>query len=320
MSTNIVPFDLDSKVPAHIRARAGRVDNSALGQVRSAGFANVSIKGKQFAVVRDGERKLIEDPRTGDPAAAIQVAVIRANPNYSRTYYSGGFQEGADGRPECFSNDEIKPHPNAISPQAKSCAVCPHFPYGTGAGGKGSACKRVKRLAIATVDNLDAPMLLRVPTTSINNLSLYGEFLTKKDVTVNDVVTRIGFDPAATHQVLTFKAMDYLDEATIEKIDSLQTDSTVLQITGEKPYTPAPVAEAPKPAPALRAVPAIESEEEEETPAPTAAKPKVRVRQDIEDEAPPAPVAQKAAAKAPAPINDLDEDIGSFLDAAFDDD
>lgn len=329
MSANIIPFE-SKGLPAHLKARLGNIDNSSLGAVSAGGFAVVSIKGKQFSVVKDGDRSIIEDPRTGDPASSIQVAILRVNPGLSKAYYSGGFVEGVESKPECFSNDGKYPDANAQEPQAKSCASCPFNAFGSAATGKGKACRDTKRMAIATVDNLDEPMMLRVPATSLKNLAQYGKLLTEKGVATHFVATRIGFDPQSTHQVLTFRPTGFLDEDTVVAIEGMQDDETILQITGERASAPqeAPVAR-PKPT-VVKSAPVVEDEDDEDetpptpAPAPKAAKPKVTVRQDVDDE-PPAPKAKPAVAEKPKvkvrqDDDDLSDNIGAFLSGAFDDD
>lgn len=327
MSANIIPFE-SKGLPAHLKARLGTIDNSALGQVSAGGFSVVSIKGKQFSVVKDGDRSIIEDPRTGDPATSIQVAILRVNPGLSKAYYTGGYQEGVESKPECFSNDGVRPDANSPEPQAKSCAGCPFNAFGSANNGKGKACRDTKRMAIATVDNLEEPMMLRVPATSLKNLAAYGKLLTEKGVGTSFVATRIGFDPQSTHQVLTFKPTGFLDEETVVAIEGLQDDETILQITGERTSAPqeAPVAR-PKPT-VVKAAPVIEEDEDEApapAPAPKAAKPKAVVRQDEDDEAPAPRAKPTVAAKPKVTVRqdddeDLSGDIGAFLSGAFDDD
>ena len=335
---NIVPFKNLDSLPAHIQARLGNVDNSALGQA-VAGFPVLSLKGKRFTLVRSGEREIINDPRTDEPANHITVAILRANPGMSKAYYAEGYVEGADGKPDCFSNDGKAPDANATNPQARSCHNCPHNVFGSSTTGKGKACPDTKRLAVAQIDNLDDPILLRVPPTSLKNLANFGAQFTSKGIKFNYIATKIGFDPQATHQLLTFQGVGFLDDATIEQVEALQSDETVLRITGEGAIPQeAPVT---KPKPKLAAVQVDEEEEEAPAPKPKAkakpapapveddeeetvvsakdflAKPKAKVRVD-EDEAPaPKP---KAKVKVDTDDDDLAGGIGDFLAGGFDDD
>jgi len=333
--SNIVPFK-ESSLPAHIKARMSQVDNSALGTVAS-GFPVISLKGKRFALVRSGAREIINDPRTDEPANHITVAILRVNPGMSKAYYAEGYQEGADAKPDCFSNDGLRPDAAARDPQAKSCASCPFNAFGSSNTGRGKACPDTKRLAVAQVDKLEEPILLRVPPTSLKNLANFGGKFTSKGIDIRYIATKIGFDPQATHQLLTFDGVGYLDDAAIEQVMAMQDDEAVLQITGEKaPAREAAPVPAAKPKGRLTVVedaeegvsaeqvfgrrePAEEDEEDEEDEAPVTmsarefTKPRVRVNTDE-----PAP---KPRAKVKTDIEpELESDIGDFLDAAFDDD
>lgn len=344
--SNIVPFK-EAGLPAHIKARMGQVDNSALGTV-SSGFPVISLKGKRFALVRSGAREIINDPRTDEPANHITVAILRVNPGMSKAYYSEGYQEGADAKPDCFSNDGLRPDPMARDAQAKSCASCPFNAFGSSNTGRGKACPDTKRIAVAQIDKLDEPILLRVPPTSLKNLANFGTKFTSKGIDIRYIATKIGFDPQATHQLLTFDGVGYLNDEAIEQVMEMQADDTVLQITGEKAMTgnaePVPAAKpkarltvvedtveeeeeedevpAPKARVKAKPAPAVEDDEEEEDEAPVTmsarefTKPRAKVRTDVEEA--PAP---KARAKVKTDIaDDLEDGIQDFLDAGFDDD
>lgn len=326
MSANIVLFDSKApKLPAHIKARMGQsVDNAALGQVRS-GFPVLSLKGKRFNLVEGGERTVILDPRTDEPANSITVAMIRVNPGISKAWYPNGYVEGSTEKPECFSNDGIKPDASATSPQAKTCAACPHNQFNTARDEKGGtrggkACPDTKRVAVAQIDELDKPILLRVPPTSLKNLASHGKFLAEKGVDARWAATKIGFDPETTHQVLTFRAVGFLTDEAIAQVEAMQTDEVVLQITGES-AVPAPVEESPAPAPVAKPkakpapAPVVEEEEDEDdfeeeedapAPPPKAAKAKPATRTTVKRD-------------KPTPAADLEEDIGDFLAGGFDD-
>lgn len=328
MASNIIPFR-PSQIPAHIRALQATttVDNSAFGQT-SAGFPVIAIKSHRFSMVQDGKRTIINDPRTDEPANHITVVIMRTNPAFSKAYYAEKYVEGSDAKPDCFSNDGIRPDPQSAEKQAKTCALCPFNAFGSSDTGRGKACPDSKRLAVATPDRLDNPALLRVPPTSLKNLAKYAEKLSSMSADVRWVATKIGFDPQATHQVLTFEPVGFLDGETIQKVIALQDDEILLRVTGEKleqtteedapadKPTPRPVRSAPvapkEPDPRPRtfakqeAAPVEEEDEDdlEEAPAPVkTAKPRVRVRQE-----------------ATAPVTStVVEEIGEFLEAGFDD-
>lgn len=310
--TNLVPFD-SAKLPAHIKPKA-KVANMFAALVRN-GFKVLSIKSKVFTII-DGESKNLvtkpDDPDT--PAANVELVIISANPNKSRVYYKGGYEEGSANKPDCYSNDNQTPAADAANPQSKKCATCPHAQYGskiTDAGKKSFACSESMRIAVAPAGQLNDPMLLRVPPTSLKALGKYGNDLALRGVEPHQVVTKVGFDYTVSHPALTFKAISFVSDSMLAEIEETQASETVGYITGmvampasedNEEFVPPPKAEekvaktkaAPAPAPA----------DDEDDDLPTAP-PKKTVK--VEDEPKPA-----KAKPAPAPVVEESDDLDSL--------
>lgn len=282
MSTQMLPF---SPKPMALRSATVSDFNSALSAGTSAGgFPSCSIKGKVFHIVKGGVRTLITKPGEDDPAASIEVVLVAANPNQSRVYYSGGYVEGSEGKPTCYSNNGKTPEEDSLEKQAKSCAACVHSQYGSKvseSGVKGWACANSRRLAIAPVGQLNDPMLLRVPGASLKALTQYAKDLDVQGYPFNEVVTKLGFDYSVAHPALTFKAIGVLPgAAAAEAVRQASTD-VVMQILGIKPGqdssptipVPASVAALPK----KIAAPVEVVEEPEAAHVPVKVKPKAKV-------------------------------------------
>jgi hypothetical protein len=317
--TPVIPFG--SALPAYLTQATGS-DLGNYTQGVGGGFPVMSIKGKTFTLVQDGTRAIVTRPDDPDsPASYIEVVFLRSNPALSKTYYPNGYEEGSAERPHCASSDGIRPDAGVPSPQAKNCASCPQNVFGTSGTGKGKACQDTRRIAIASLAQLDNPMLLRVPPASLKSLAKYALFLGQHNVkTMAAVVTRIKFDAAEATPKLLFEARAFLEEGTYHLVSELAQSELVQQIIGLMPVPeddaePAPTLNIPKvsheqvaaaiqPKPAAKKAPApvVEEEEaeEEEAPAPKKAAPK----------ATPKPAAKKAPA--------ADADIES-LNAALDD-
>jgi len=61
----------------------------------------------------------------------MDVVLVGANPNVSKVFYSKPYDPDAtDMRPDCFSNDGIKPDSSVQAPVSKSCVNCPHVYLG----------------------------------------------------------------------------------------------------------------------------------------------------------------------------------------------
>jgi hypothetical protein len=268
MSTDIIPFE-SASLPAYFQHQSAATLNEDLTAHQGAGFPVVSIKGKTFTTVRDGERTVIMNPLDPDsPASYIDMVLVKANKNVSKVFYAKGFKEGeSDGlKPDCFSSDGIKPDARVEKPVHSSCTLCPNNVWGSRiseSGQKGKACQDAVRLAIAAPGQLNDPYLLRVPPASIRGLGEYGSLLKKRGVGYNMVVTRFSFDPEMATPKLMLKPIGFLTEAQYQAAAAMGNEPIVQQILGsigvEAVAFEAPAASAPPapvaPAPAKPAAP-----------------------------------------------------------------
>jgi hypothetical protein len=229
----LIPFD-SMKTPVRTTSLF-KLSKDLSGGVGSGGFPHVSVKGKVFHITRGDEKTLVTKPGEDEPASSIEVVIVAANEHLSKVFYSGGYTEGSKEAPSCYSNDGISPATDAKEPQSKKCAACAHNQWGariTDSGSKGKACSDSRRIAISVSDQINDPMLLRVPAASLKALAVYNDILTKRGVAYQEVVTKIGFDYTVAHPALTFKAVGFMDDATCARVlETSQTD-TVSSIIG----------------------------------------------------------------------------------------
>lgn len=317
MSTNIVPFD-SGKVPASIVNRySDAATNDIIGnRGGGGGFPVISIKGKVFHIARGGEKTLITKPGEDDPAASIEVVVVRANPNNSKVFYANGYTEGSDAKPSCYSNNGLKPEPDAQEPQSKSCATCQHNQWGsriTDSGKKGKACTDSCRIAVATVDTPNDPMLIRVPAASLKAFTEFGKIVAARGVKPHQCITRIGFDYTVAHPALTFKAVGLIgDEGTHVEVEAARDSELVAQIVGiaVTPRADIPAEESSSDAAAAKAVTA---------PKPAAPKPAAPAAAAVEKAVAAAAATKKVTVAVEAPAvasatSGLEAEIGSLID------
>ena len=295
--TNIVAFE-SGKLPAYLTSINVSELNQDLTSHASSGFPIMSIKGKVFTLARGDEKTVLPNPKDPEsPATAIDVVVIKVNKGTSKVFYANGYQEGEQGKPDCFSNNGDKPDAGSKDPQAKSCQVCPNNQWGSkvsATGGKGKLCQDSVRIAIAPVDQVNDPMLLRVPPASIKALGELGTVCAKRGVPYNAAVTKISFDLASATPKLLFKPVGLVPDATFEAIQQVANSDLVNNILGN--------GFAASSAPALEAAP-VEAEPVAEK------KPVVKAKAEPVEEAP------KPKAKAvDLEIGDLNLDDLSFDD------
>jgi hypothetical protein len=323
--SGIIPFEGTTNLPAHI-VDLGLTNNDLIGGVGGGGFAVISYKGKVWHVI-DGDNKTLVQNSEGDPASSLEVVILKANPNLSKVYYQGGYEEGANTKPTCYSNDGKGPAADSVVPQAKSCAACPHNAWGSRVsenGSKGKACGDSRRLAVAPAGELDYPMLLRIPAGTLKELVAYAEMLNRRKVGYQAVVTKIAFDHTVAHQKFTFKATRFVTPEEAETIRSISEGNTVQQILGLAAVTPQDdeLGETPqhlkaKPAPVAKAKKAMQVDESEIeaaiAPAPAKLRPG-KAKEATPAAAPAAPVKKVDHSALVADANASLDDVLSALD------
>lgn len=324
----LIPFNEDShSMPAHLQSVLGGPQNNELAGGVSGGYPVISFRGKTWSVNEGGTSTIVMKPDDEDEiATALEVVIVKANPQLSKVYYEGGYVEGSQEKPVCYSNDGVKPAADAATPQCGTCAACPHNAWGSRIsdnGSKGKACSDSRRLAVAPSGELDRPMLLRVPAATLKDLAQYASMLTKRNAPYQAVVTKIGFDPTVAHPKLTFKATRWLSaEEAATVAETMQTDM-VAQIIGTTPSpsavealdgpAPAHVAQVKKPAPAPSVAPQQPAPAAEAAPAP-APKPRGRPLGSSKVAPKPAPQPSTAAAKVVESSDELDAALAELDD------
>jgi hypothetical protein len=277
---NIIPFDQSGKLPAFLKSFDIAALNADLTSHAGGGFPVISIKGKVFAVVRDGERVVLPNPKDPEsPATSIDVVLLKANKGTSKVFYLKGYdpKDSEGAKPDCYSADGITPAADAQNPQAKKCATCAHNQWGSrvtekGAS-KGKACSDTVRMAVAAAGQVNDPMLLRVPPASIKALGEYGQMLAKRGVGYSMVVTKVAFDQEAESPKLTFKPVGFLDDAGFAEVQEMVSSDLVQNILGASAMATEFQAPAAEEAPAPVAKPAAKAKPtpvKEDAPAPVA--------------------------------------------------
>jgi hypothetical protein len=230
----IIPFD-SNNLPSHIRTRVAGRNASILSGIGGGGYPVISIKGKVFAVVKGGERTVLPNPKDPDsPATSIDAVIINANQGLAKVFYMKGYDPEASEKqkPDCYSTDGLAPASDAVNAQSKKCASCVHNHYGSAKQGKGKACSDTKRLAIAAVDQINEPMLLRIPPASLKSLGEFIKFLDNRGCDFDQVITKISFDMEAESPKLTFKALGILDDKTAASVKEMAESEVVRDIVG----------------------------------------------------------------------------------------
>lgn len=226
----IIPFE-SGEIPSYL-VDAFNVAFDDFYTKKKGEIPVISIKGKVFHIKRGNEKLLVTKPESPDePAASIEVIVLKAHRGVTKTYYRRGSAESAVGKPDCYSKDGVVPDADAKSPQSRRCAVCRQNELGskvTEGGEKDKACDDEKRLAVAPAGQINDVMLLHVPATSLSSWDLYIDLLKKRGALPPAVITKVGFDYTMAYPALVFKPVGLIDEVMAAKVQEV-LDSDVLQ-------------------------------------------------------------------------------------------
>jgi hypothetical protein len=115
--------------------------------------------------------------------AGDKVKMIAINSVFENQWYKEKYNPDNPASPSCYAiaelDDDLKPHPDAEAPQAATCAECPKNAWGSDpGGGRGKACKNVRRIAMIAASDLEhvakaEVAVAKLPVTSVGNWSTY---------------------------------------------------------------------------------------------------------------------------------------------------
>ena len=268
-------------VPAHIAARiAARQQAGTKSTVASAIVGNDGVSFPRISI-RAGRYRLSEDGVETTVGVTLDTIIVGANPRVSKVFYAKAFDASADNvRPDCWSNDGLKPDASIDAPVHNACADCPNNVLGSKilpSGAKSKMCADQRHLAVVAAADPTKVYSLTVPVSGMKALREYFKDLGNYNIGPEEVVTELGFDDAASFPKITFKQKGYVPEKAIGRIDNLLTSDSVkvaTRLMAPKDAGPALAAPAAKTA---IAAPAVDEAYEEEAPAPVvAATPKTK--------------------------------------------
>lgn len=231
---NVVPSNA-AQLPAAFQ-NVGGGDELGAGVV--GGFGIVTFKGKVWKTKYRGEEQVLLAPDGRNPRPELEVVIVRAATAISKTYYKDAFVDGSVAPPDCWSVNGVTPDLAAPDRQSPTCAGCKQNAWGsrvTEAGKKAKACSDNKRLVIVPADDirnesLGGPMMLRVPPTSLQDMSNYGTQVKAKGLAYFMVVTRLRFDPTAAHPKFIFEPVRILNDDEAKEVMKLRESDVTARI------------------------------------------------------------------------------------------
>jgi hypothetical protein len=301
--------NLTMNVPAHIAARiAARQQAGTKSTVASAvvsdgpSIPRISIRAGRYRLVEEGVETTV--------GVTLDTIIVGANPRVSKVFYAKQFDASAtDVRPDCWSNDGLKPDASVNAPVHSQCADCPNNVLGSKilpSGAKSKMCADQRHLAVVAAADPTKVYSLTVPVSGMKALREYFKELGNYGIGPEEVITELGFDDQASFPKIVFKQKGYVPEKAIARVDQmLESDSVKVATrqmapTSAGPALSAPAAKAAISAPVAPPAPAVDDAYEEEAAAPA-----------------PVRAATPTAKPTVAPVKASDE-LAAKIDSLFD--
>lgn len=153
------------------------------------------------------------------------IVLIGAHEN---VFYGAKFDANAPASPLCyaysFDGANMVPHEEADARQAPACGQCKNLAWGTGDGGRGKACRELRRLCVipasaaASVDAVQTATagLLRVPILSVKNWIAFVNEMAIVQKPTFAVTCEIALIPDARSMFkITFKAIRPIEDTGV---------------------------------------------------------------------------------------------------------
>lgn len=206
----------------------------------------------QFFSIKSGVLAFGGVPIPNNTMDVIVLASLHENVFYPSRYNA----EKSEG-PRCFAfshtGENMTPHNLAVEQQAAACKSCPKNAWGSDpSGGRGKACKNVRRLSILPGSAVQDPEkvmkatvgYLRVPVTSVAAYQRFVAGCASVSMPPFAMMCRVRVVPDAKTQVrVEFEALGAVtDQHVLEKlIERHEAELTLIDF----PYQPSPEGEAP---------------------------------------------------------------------------
>jgi hypothetical protein len=298
-------------VPAHIAARIAARQQSGTKSAIAAAIVKEGSNTPRISI-RAGRYRLVEDGVETTVGVNLDTIIVGANPHVSKVFYAKIFDASAtDVRPDCWSNDGLRPDVSVEKPVSEACGICPHNELGSKilpSGAKSKMCSDQRHLAVVPAADPTKVYSLTVPVSGMKALREYFKELGNFGIDPEMAVTELGFDDAASYPKITFKQKGFVPEKAEARIDALLNSDVVKVATRQlAPSQVGPSLAAPQKV--AKIAPAVDEAYEDESPTTSQAVPQAPI------EAPAAKVAKEKPAVTPVKAS---EELTAKLDSLFD--
>ena len=233
----VVPDAFKGQVAAVFAGAAGAGDDLSGGI--TGGYGLIKYRGKVWTIQYHGNSlNLMRDDGDG-PRGSIDIVIVKANAQLSKTWYENGWDENANAPPDCASANGISPDQGVPKPQSNLCATCPKNAWGSAPnGGKGKACGDHRRLAVVPLADLrnegfGGPLLLRCPAASLQDMAAFDARYKGMGYPYFTMGIKIGFDAQESYPKFTFAAIRPLTEDEGRIIMELRSSPETARVVNE---------------------------------------------------------------------------------------
>lgn len=177
--------------------------------VAQKSFSRIGIKGGVFRLYNGKQEIAVNDSRS------MPIVIVGAAKAVHREFYEGGYVEGVEATPVCWSSDGKAPDAKAPKRQAGSCEQCPKNAKGSGAQGS-KACKYSQRIAVVLPHEMGGTVYaMKLPAMSIFGetkdgfmpFKPYMTYLAAQKAPAPSIITEMKFDTSAAVPKLGFRPM-----------------------------------------------------------------------------------------------------------------
>ena len=158
-------------------------------------------------------------------SSKMEIVIVNASPNVSRTFYAKAWDPKADAAPpDCWSNDGERPDASVKEPQSPMCMNCPQDIAGSGQGST-KACRKNRRIAVALAADLNGDvyqMTLQSKSIFYDSkkpgdldhmpFDQYVRYVGSQGYNLNTLVTEMRFDEDSTVGKLFFRPVRFLEK------------------------------------------------------------------------------------------------------------
>jgi hypothetical protein len=160
----------------------------------------------------------------------LNVIVVDMLKDVSREYYASDYDpDGKASLPDCWSADGRTPDAKAPNRQGSGCATCTMNIDGSGAKGRGKACRFKRRIAVLVEGDptgeiyqmsFAAKSLFGKGVGNEHPFESYCNYLKANGEAPDTVVTKVMYDLDADTLTLKFKAVRHLTQDESDLIDA----------------------------------------------------------------------------------------------------